>query len=77
MYAALEAVRIAALYTAPFMPATSDEVLRRISLGSSDAVDNLAAQGAFAGAYALAPGLEVIKGDPLFPRIMDEVLPLD
>lgn len=74
LYAALEAVRIAALYTAPFMPATSDEVLSRMSLDPASEVDNLREVGVFG---QLAPGLIVSKGEALFPRIQDEVLPLD
>jgi len=66
---ALEAVRIAALFTAPVMPETSAEVWRRLGLGSISEVRDLDAAASWGG---LVPGAPVIKGDPLFPRIYDE-----
>ena len=49
LYNALEAVRIAALFTAPVMPATSAEVWRRLGLGDVAAVTDLAAEAAWGG----------------------------
>lgn len=80
LYAALEAIRISALYTAPFIPATSDEVLKRMSLGTATQVDNLKEVGTFFAPSEEAPlqaGMAIEKGEPLFPRIVEEVLPLD
>lgn len=69
LYNALEAVRIAALFTAPVMPATSQEVWRRIGLGDPVAVTDLAAESA----WALLPvGNSVEKGEALFQRIVDD-----
>ncbi len=69
IYNALEAVRIAALFTAPVMPNTSAEVWRRLSLGDIGAVTTLAEEAAWGG---LPAGGSVEKGEPLFPRIVDE-----
>jgi len=61
----LETIRICAHLLAPFMPTTSAEVLRRMSLeGEKDA--ELADACAWGG---LAQGVEVTKGDALFPRL--------
>lgn len=68
LYGALEAVRIAAMFTAPVMPATSAEVWRRLGLGDVLAVDDLPAAAAWGG---LPVGLRVSKGEPLFPRIYE------
>ena len=69
LFNALEAVRIVALFTAPFMPNTSAEVFRRLSLGEIGAVDDLAEAVTWG---QLPVGNAVIKGDPLFPRILEE-----
>ncbi len=69
IYNALESVRIAALFTAPVMPNTSLEVWRRLGLDNIFAVTDLAAEAAWG---KLAVGSPVTKGDPLFPRIVDE-----
>jgi methionyl-tRNA synthetase len=69
LYNALEAVRIAALFTAPVMPETSAEVWNRLGLGDIVAVTDVASAAAWGG---LPPGSPVTKGDPLFPRIYEE-----
>ena len=66
LYNALEACRILALYFAPFMPNTSAEVFRRLSLGDIFAVDDIEAASAWG---QLPAGNAVEKGDPLFPRL--------
>jgi methionyl-tRNA synthetase len=69
LYNALEAVRIAALFTAPVMPGTSAEVWRRLGLGAIAAVTDVLAAAEWGG---LAEGSPVTKGEALFPRIYDE-----
>ncbi len=69
LYNTLEAVRIAALFTAPVMPATSAEVRRRLGLGDSAAVNDIEAAATWGG---LPAGSAVTKGDPLYPRIYEE-----
>lgn len=69
LYNALEAVRIAAMYTAPVMPNTSAEVWHRLGLGDIHAVDTLEELTKWG---QLPVGNSVEKGDPLFPRIADE-----
>jgi len=69
IYNVLEAVRIAALFTAPVMPETSAEVWRRLSLGDISQVTDIAAAAQWGG---LDAGGMVSKGDPLFPRIYEE-----
>ncbi len=71
LYHALEAVRVAALFTAPVMPRTSAEVWGRLGLGATTLadVDDAVAAAAWGG---LPAGLRVSKGDPLFPRIVEE-----
>ena len=62
----LESIRICAHLFAPFMPTTSVEVLRRMSLeGEADSTDLLAVcqWGGLAG------GVPVTKGSALFPRL--------
>ena len=63
---ALEALRIVALLSFPAVPETSQEIWRRIGL-PGDIADQRLPEGAEWGGYP--GGLEVIKGDPLFPRI--------
>jgi methionyl-tRNA synthetase len=70
LYNALEAVRIAALFTAPVMPFTSAEVWKRMGLGEINDVTDIAAVAKWGG---LPAGSRVTKGDPLFPRIYEEV----
>ncbi|MBM6774975.1 methionine--tRNA ligase [Olsenella profusa] len=62
----LESIRICAHLFAPFMPKTSAEVLRRMSLEEEAATDDLRAACAWGG---LAGGVDVTKGDALFPRL--------
>ncbi len=69
LYNALEAVRIAALFCAPVMPATSAEVWRRLELADITAVTDLAAEVQWG---RLPVGNAVVKGDPLFPRIVED-----
>jgi methionyl-tRNA synthetase len=69
LYNALEAVRIAALFTAPVMPNTSAEVWRRLGLGDLFAVSEIVVAAAWGG---LPPGNTVTKGEALFPRIYEE-----
>ena len=69
LYTALEAVRIAALFTAPVMPATSAEVWRRLGLDADPIlVTDLEAAARWGG---LPAGLTTSKGEPLFPRIYE------
>jgi methionyl-tRNA synthetase len=65
---ALEAVRIVALFTAPVMPETSAEVWRRLGLGDIAVVEDIDSAAAWG---QLPGGLQVTKGDPLFPRIVE------
>jgi methionyl-tRNA synthetase len=69
LYNALEAVRIAALFTAPVMPATSQEVWSRIGLGDPLAITDIDAAAAWGG---LLVGNPVVKGDALFQRIVED-----
>jgi methionyl-tRNA synthetase len=69
LYSALEAVRIAALFNYPVMPNTSTEVWRRLGLGDPALVTDLASEAAWG---RLPSGNAVEKGDPLFPRILEE-----
>ena len=72
IYNALEAIRIIALYMAPFMPNTSAEVFRRLSLGDIEAVTDIEAATAW-GQLPASVAVEV--GDPLFPRLDVDNLP--
>ncbi len=69
LYNALEAVRIAALFTAPVMPATSQEVWSRMGLGDPLAVTDIAAVATWGG---LPAGNAVVKGEALFQRIVED-----
>ena len=69
IYNALEAVRIAALFTAPVMPTTSAEVWRRLGLADIGAITDLDAEAAWG---RLPVGSPVEKGEPLFPRIVED-----
>ena len=71
IYNALEAIRIIALYMAPFMPNTSAEVFRRLSLGDITATVDIEEATAWG---QLPAGNAVEVGDPLFPRLdMDAI----
>lgn len=69
LYNALEAVRIAALVTAPVLPNTSREVWRRLGLGDPNGVVDVATAGVWA---SLPAGSHVEKGESLFPRIYED-----
>jgi methionyl-tRNA synthetase len=62
----LEAIRVCAHLLAPFMPETSTEVLRRLSLEGEASTSDLDAACVWG---QLAGGLAVEKGDALFPRL--------
>lgn len=66
IYNALEAIRIIALYMAPFMPRTSAEVFKRLSLGDIVSITDIEAETAWG---QLPAGNEVTIGDPLYPRL--------
>lgn len=66
IYHSLEAIRIIALYLAPFMPLTSAEVFRRLGLGAITDITDIEAQTQWGG---LSAGNTVETGDPLFPRL--------
>ena len=68
MYHAAEAIRIAALFTAPVMPDTSAEVWRRLSLEDIGTVTDIAGAAVWGG---LPVGNAVEKGEALFPRIVE------
>ncbi len=72
IYNALEAIRIIALYMAPFMPNTSAEVFRRLGLG--EIADTTDIQEATAWGQ-LPASVAVEVGDPLFPRLDVDNLP--
>lgn len=62
----LEAIRISALLFTPFMPTTSAEVLRRMSLENQITCDNLSQACMWGG---IVGNVAVTKGDALFPRL--------
>lgn len=62
----LEAIRISAHLLSPFMPSTSSEVLRRMSLAEEANTTNLAEACVWGG---LKGGCAVEKGEALFPRL--------
>ncbi|MBQ9069446.1 MAG: methionine--tRNA ligase [Eggerthellaceae bacterium] len=66
MYNLLEACRIVALFMAPFMPNTSQEVYNRLGLGSLVDVTDIEGASCWGG---LPSGNAVVTGDPLFPRL--------
>jgi methionyl-tRNA synthetase len=69
LYRALEAVRIAAIFTAPFMPRTSREVFARLGLDDPSSIDDISAAGTWGG---LPVGNPVVKGEALFQRIVED-----
>ena len=73
MYNLLEAIRIIALYMAPFMPNTSAEVFRRLGLDDVTAITDIKAATAWS---QLPAGNPVEKGDPLFPRLDEATIEL-
>ncbi len=74
IYNSLEAIRVIALYMAPFMPNTSKEVYCRLSLGDVTAITNIESETKWG---QLPSGNEVTTGDPLFPRLDVEAINLN
>ncbi len=72
MYNLLEAIRIIALYMAPFMPNTSAEVFSRLSLGGIFDIVDIEGQSAWG---LLPEGNPIEVGTPLFPRLDVDDLP--
>ena len=72
MYNLLEAIRVIALYMAPFAPNTSAEVYRRLGLGDIQAIEDIQAASAWG---QLPAGNPIEVGDPLFPRLDVDNLP--
>ena len=70
----MEAIRIIALYLAPFMPNTSAEVYRRLGLGDVFALDDIERAAQWGG---LPAGNAVEVGDPLFPRLDVEAISIE
>ena len=66
IYNALEAIRIIALFMAPFMSTTSNEVFNRMSLGDITDITDIEAASVWG---QLTPGLSVETGTPLYPRL--------
>lgn len=66
IYNALEAIRIIALFMAPFMPNTSAEVYKRLGLGDIFATDDIESASVWG---QLKAGSPVTVGDPLYPRL--------
>ena len=66
IYNALEAIRIIALYMAPFMPNTSAEVFKRLGLGDIAEMTDIEAATKWG---QLEAGSSVTVGDPLYPRL--------
>ncbi len=62
---ALETLRIVALLISPAMPGTAEEIWRRLGLPGSPSEQILPAAAAWGG---YPGGLQVSKGEPLFPR---------
>ncbi|MDY4534796.1 MAG: class I tRNA ligase family protein, partial [Tractidigestivibacter sp.] len=62
----LESIRICAHLLTPFMPKTSAEVLRRMGAGEEADTTDLASACEWG---RLVGGVEVTKGDALFPRL--------
>lgn len=66
IYNVLEAIRITALFMAPFMPNTSSEVYKRLGLGDIFTTDDIEGQAKWG---QLPSGNVVEVGDALFPRL--------
>ena len=73
IYNALEAIRIIALYMAPFMPNTSAEVFNRLGLGDIFAITDIEAATVWG---QLEAGSAVAVGDPLYPRLDADAIDL-
>lgn len=66
IYNALEAIRIIAIYMAPFMPNTSADVFARLGLDAVTDIVDIESASQWGG---LPAGNKVEIGDPLFPRL--------
>lgn len=66
IYNALEAIRIIALFMAPFMPNTSAEVYKRLGLGDIFAITDIEDASKWG---QLPAGSTITVGDPLYPRL--------
>jgi methionyl-tRNA synthetase len=73
IYNALEAIRIIALYMAPFMPNTSAEVFNRLGLGDIFTITDIEAASVWG---QLEAGSAVAVGDPLYPRLDADAIDL-
>lgn len=71
IYNVLEALRIIAVALSPFMPDTSAEMLRRLGVSGSPALDDIRHWG------GLGPGGVLDRGEALFPRISLDKEPPD
>lgn len=74
IYNLLEAIRICALYLAPFMPNTSAEVYKRLGLGDISDIANIEEAARWG---QLPAGNTVEIGDALFPRLDVDAITLD
>ena len=74
IYNSLEAIRVIALYMAPFMPRTSAEVFKRLDLGDITAITNIKEQSQWG---LLPSGNTVTIGDPLYPRLDADAITLE
>ncbi|HEX9639155.1 MAG TPA: methionine--tRNA ligase [Acidobacteriota bacterium] len=70
LVALAEALRLAALYLTPFIPASSREIWRRLGLDRDPAQTRLEHVRAYDGALS---GRRIEKGAPLFPRLHEIV----
>jgi methionyl-tRNA synthetase len=66
---ALEAIRLVAILASPAMPSVCEEIWRRIGLDGRP-TDEVLAVSAVWGRYR--GGHDVLRGEPLFPRIKAE-----
>lgn len=74
IYNSLEAIRVIALYMAPFMPRTSAEVFKRLDLGDITATTDIKEQTQWG---LLSSGNTVTIGDPLYPRLDADAITLE
>ena len=72
MYNLLEAIRIIAIFMAPFAPNTSNEVFSRFGLGTTYDIEDIQQASVWG---QLKPGSSIEVGDPLFPRLDVDNLP--
>ena len=73
IYNALEAIRIIALFMAPFMPNTSAEVYKRLGLGDIFAITDIEDASKWG---QLPAGSTITVGDPLYPRLDEDAIDL-